>query len=193
MSEPSIYGKLATKYSVPTEAVEALASILEKTGGISARFDIESLGGKGMWKLNQRASVGNGFNEELNTLVTNLCNDLSEAIRAFDEATEIRPRRTGGLDDTIGLMPISLMPNLWWPESYGIAPDVIGNAGTLRYAYFADKNRLVIRQNLRNRIFDTAGHTVIKLLPGEKAGFFHLLVKTEADNIPIAKLKEVQE
>ena len=152
---------LAKKYDVPLEAIEYLSRELMQTSGKSVRFNIEAIGGKGMWKRNQLASVGNGFNEALNELVTDLCTEISNEIIAtqdMGEATEPttiikQPKKTGNLDETIGLTPIRLNPNMWWPEDYGTMPDLTGNVGGLRYAFFENIDRLVIRQGLRNRIF----------------------------------------
>ena len=66
MANYTLYDKLADKYNIPANAVEELAAELEKNGGLSVHFDIEALGGRGLWKINQRASVGNGFNQQLN-------------------------------------------------------------------------------------------------------------------------------
>lgn len=196
MLNEAVCRKLAKKYKIALDAVRELAAELEKNSGTAARFDIVALGGKGLWQLHRRASAGNGFNEQLNDLVTNLCNDLSQSIRAMvpeEEPTPAGSQARNNLDDTIGLMPVSIKPSIWWPESYGEEADTIGNAGTLRYAYFAACNRLVIRQNLNNRIFDTSGYEVKTVEPGKTPGFFNLMVQTTHGSIPITKLREVPE
>jgi hypothetical protein len=185
---------LSEKYEVPVEAVRDLAQEMEKTGGTSVRFDIEALGGKGLWNMNRHASVGNGFNEQLNELVAALCNDLSQSIRAEvpeDEPTLVNRQPRSKLDDTVALMPVSIKPTIWWPEHYGESADAIGNAGAVRYAYFEGCNRLVVRQNLRNRIFDTNGYEVYNVSAGKQPGFFNLIVNTSNGSLPITKLKEV--
>lgn len=179
--------QIARKYAVSQEIVEYLVREMRITRGESVRFDIKAIGGKGMWKRNQVASVGNGFNEALNELVTDLCTEISAEIRATeiiaehesDPTTLIRqPRKSENLDETIGLTPISLKPNSWWPESYGDMPDLTGSVGGLRYAYFSDLARLVIRQGLRNRIFNTEAYHVHGIEAGAEPGFFNLIVQT---------------
>ena len=194
MIDSTVWEQLAEQYKVTINTVEKLASLLEKTGGLSARFEIEELGGKGLWQQGVGGSIGNGFDEAANTKVTGLCKDISDVIRTDKEQSTdtINAAGSGGLDDTIGLMPISLLPNAWWPDELGISPDVLGNAGTLRYAYFQAHNRLVIRQNLRNRIYDTSGYKVIKLVPGDTPGISHLNVRTETGVIPIESLKAIE-
>jgi hypothetical protein len=43
----------------------------------------------------------------------------------------------------------------WWPEDLG-TPSLSGSADDTRYAYFADKHRLVIREGGHVRTFDTS-------------------------------------
>jgi hypothetical protein len=73
----------------------------------------------------------------------------------------------------------------------GGTPDLLGNLGSIRFAYFAAPNRLVIQQNLRNRLFDTTGYRISNVEAGRTAGFFNLLVKTEERELSITELKEV--
>jgi hypothetical protein len=98
------------------------------------------------------------------------------------------------LEETVAMSPIILEPQAsgkWWPEHLGEKPDLIGNAGTLRYAYFINTNRLVIHQNLRNRLFDMTGYVVSNVSAGHSAGFFNMLVKTDKRELTIMELKEV--
>lgn len=196
--------QLVHKYDLSQEIIESLTREMIKTRGESVRFEIDAIGGKGMWKRNQLASVGNGFNEALNEFVTDLCTEISEEIQATedlegenravdDDPTTIikTPKKPEGLDDTIGIMPIALKPNVWWPEDYGDMPDLTGNVSGLRYAYFADLDRLVLRQNLRNRIFGTENYHVYGMSPGTEPGFFNLLVQTRQGEIILSKLREV--
>jgi hypothetical protein len=200
--DTQIITNLAKKYGLPVEIVNQLAHEMQKTRGESIRFDIEYLGGKGRWKLNQSASVGNGFDAELNNFITDLCSDLSDQIRANtvddnqddgdDEPTiPSRPRSKSALDDTIGIAPLSLKPNVWWPEDFGDEPDIMGHIGELRYAYFPQRRRLVLRQGLRNRIFDTASFDIHEIVSGNESGFFNLIVLTNHGEFLLADFREV--
>ena len=191
---------LAKKYEVSLDIIEYLTRELMRSRGESVRFNIEAIGGKGMWKRNQLASVGNGFNDALNEFVTDLCTEISNEIVATQnlgqdtEPTTIvsaKKREPGSLDETIGLTPISLKPQLWWPENYGEHPDVTGTAGGLRYAYFAGLNRLVIRQGLRNRIFDTEDKRIKDVSAGEEHGFFNLIVTSTEGQFLLTEFREV--
>lgn len=184
------YPRLAVKYHVPSRVIEALAELLQRTKGEEARFDITELGGKGIWKPSQGAIIGNGFNEPLNERATELCNEIASLVRIEDrEDTTL----LSTLDDTVAMTPLSIPMGLgiWWPNHLGENPDLIGNAGTMRYAYFAEKNRLVIQNNLRNRVFDVTGYKVTGVSAGRSAGFFNMIVKTEERQFTVMELKEV--
>jgi hypothetical protein len=185
------YPRLASKYLVTQRVIEILADIIQRTKGEEARFDIVELGGKGIWKPKQGAIMGNGFNEKLNKHATELCNEIASLIRSYDDDETVI---LSNLDETIAMPSIiieALVPAVWWPEHLGESPSLTGNAGTLRYAYFAEKNRLVIQQNLRNRLFDMTGYTVKQVSAGRSAGFFNMLVKTDKREFTIMELKEV--
>jgi hypothetical protein len=185
------YSRLANKYRVTKRVIEVLADIIQRTRGEEARFDIVELGGKGIWKPSQGAIVGNGFNEKLNKHATELCEEIATIVRIYerDDTTMLN-----SLEETVAMSPIILEPQAagkWWPEHLGEKPDLVGNAGTLRYAYFINTNRLVIQQNLRNRLFDMTGYIVSNVSAGRSAGFFNMLVKTDKRELTIMELKEV--
>jgi hypothetical protein len=186
------YPRLASKYHVSQRAIETLTEAIQRSKGEGARFDIVELGGKGIWKPSQGAIVGNGFNEKLNKHATDICEEIVALIRLYDrdETTII-----SNLDDTITIPPIILenapiTASSWWPEHLGGTPDLLGNIGTIRFAYFAAPNRLVIQQNLRNRLFDTTGYRISNVSSG-RAGFFNLMVQAEEREISITEFKEV--
>lgn len=47
----------------------------------------------------------------------------------------------------------------WWPEDLG-QPSSSGGQGDLRYAYFGDRNRLVVEQDGKVSSYDTAGKKI---------------------------------
>jgi hypothetical protein len=186
-----LYSRLAGKYHVSARVIEVLADMIQRTKGEEARFEIPELGGKGIWKPKQGAIMGNGFNEALNKRATELCNEIAGQLqdKDRDETTVLN-----SLDETMAMSPIvAEAPVLgsWWPPHLGDSPELTGNAGTSRYAYFAAKDRLVIQSNLRNRLFDTTGFVVLSVAPGRSAGFFNMVVTTDKSQLTIMELKEV--
>ena len=120
-----------------------------------------------------------------------VAHEIAALVRVYDrDDTTI----VSTLDDTITMTPVVIEPynsGKWWPEHLGDSPDLLGNAGTLRYAYFAEQNRLVIQQNLRNRLFNTTGYSISSVSAGRTAGFFNLQFTSNNRDFPITELKEV--
>jgi hypothetical protein len=197
MQNTQFIDTIAIKFGLSAETIRQLTYELEKTRGRSARFDIKELGGKGRWELNQTASVGNGFNAALNTVVTDLCTEISERIREGTQVEEdatlpsTRKKAQPELDDTIGLTTISLKPGAWWSEHYGNDPEKTGSVSGMRFAYFAQHRRLILRQGLRNRIFDTEDYNVQDVVAGKAPGFFNIIVQTIEGNLLLTDLTEV--
>ena len=197
MHDTHFINDIAQKYDLPTHIIRKLASELEKTAGQSVRFDIEEIGGKGSWRLHEIASVGNGKNADLNEAVTELCTDISEKIREelYDEDDEptivSRSRQKVTLDETIESMEAAIKASVWWDARYGADPEKAGNVSGMKFAYFAQHRRLILRQGLRNRIFDTGNYNVQDIIPGDEPGFFNLIVLTIEGDLHITDLREV--
>lgn len=185
------YQRLAGTYHVPLSVIESLAKLIQHSHGAGIRFDIPELGGEGIWKPHQLAHIGNGFNHELNNRATELCNEINRLLQHEERREETTI--VNDLDETTGFVPISIVPiaKTWWSPRYGSNPTLMGNAGGLRFAYFKEHNRLVIQNNLRNRIFDTSGFDVTDVIAGQRAGFFNTIIKTTETDIPITQLNEV--
>jgi hypothetical protein len=47
----------------------------------------------------------------------------------------------------------------WWPLDLGEA-STTGGTGGMRYAYFAQKRRLIVERHGRRTLYDTAGHQI---------------------------------
>lgn len=186
-----MFPKLCGKYRVPIRVIETLALQIQRSQGADVEFDIPELGGKGIWKRDNSVKIGNGFNKELNNRATELCKDI-EALLQDDQRRE-ETTFISKLEDTTGLMPASIQPSskTWWPERYGLKPTFTGTAGSLRFAYFKEKNRLVIQHNLRNRIFDTTGYEISDIKSAKNPGFFNTVIVTQKGNVSIIKLTEV--
>jgi hypothetical protein len=197
MQDTRFINDMAQKYGLPGAIIRKLASELEKTAGQSVRFDIEAIGGKGSWQLHETASVGNGKNADLNDAVTELCVEISEKIREDiydeDEAPTIvsLSRQKVTLDDTIESLAEVLKPGAWWDMRYGAEPEKTGSVSGMKFAYFAQHRRLILRQGLRIRIFDTEKYNVQDVIPGDKPGFFNLIVLTIEGDLRLTDLREV--
>ena len=63
--------------------------------------------------------------------------------------------------------------NQWWPESLGATPDSAGSQNEVRYAYFADKNRLAVDTGKGVRVYATGDRhiTGVSQSQGDNAVF----------------------
>lgn len=193
LSEPknSDYDQLSVKYRVPMRVIENIIEIIQNNIGDNTFFDIPELGGIGLWHPKNGAHIGNGFNRELNNRATELINEvrrISQKEAQRDDTTIV-----SNLDNTHGLMPASITPSAktWWSERYGTTPTITGNVGGLRFAYFKDHDRLVVQNNLRNRIFDTTGYEILDIVAGKRPGFFNTIIRTSEEYLAITRLREV--
>ena len=197
MHDTHFINDIAEKYGLPVNIIRKLASELEKTEGQSVRFDIEEIGGKGSWRLHEIANVGNGKNADLNEAVTELCTEISEKIREalYDEDDEptivSRSRQKVTLDETIESLESAIKASVWWDARYGADPEKVGHVAGMPFAYFAQHRRLILRQGLRSRIFDTNNYNVQDVIPGDEPGFFNLIVLTIEGDLLLTDLREV--
>lgn len=51
-------------------------------------------------------------------------------------------------------------PERWWPADLGESPSASGAQDDLRYAYFADKDRLAVSRGGKVSVHDTAGRAI---------------------------------
>lgn len=183
--ESALLQSLAARHNVPLQAVQQLALELGRTRGRAVRFDIPALGGEGRWQSGQRASVGNGFNEELNDTVTALCRAIASALQ--DKEDTLLFERTEVPSPSV--KPANGAAH-WWPTGYGEAA-LSGLISGMRYAYFPAYSRLLLQQNLRTRFFDTGGYIVQGLVQTDVRGFPGILVQTNKGPVLLHTLVEV--
>lgn len=182
--EAAMLQSLAQKHDVPLEAVQALAVELARTRGRAVRFDIAALGGEGRWKYGERANVGNGFNEDLNRKVTAICMVIAEALQ--DREDTLLFDRTEAPSPSV--KPAD-QPQRWWPDGFG-DPTADGLISGMRYAYFPERDRLLMQHNLRTRYFDTTGYVVDAVIQTEIRGFPGILVQTNQGPLMLHTLPE---
>ena len=184
---PKWYAVLAEAFDVSEDTVAILAETILRGRGEQARFNIPELGGQGIWKLGQDAVIGNGFNEELNHQATELCNAIQEALMSEANRSTLEFQR---VTDTHDMMPASIEPANWWPDEFGEA-DAYGDTDTLRYAYFAAHDRLLVQTNQRLRVFDTTGFQVRSIASVGGSDFMNATVKTDVGEFALSKLNEI--
>jgi hypothetical protein len=138
------YRALAGRYGVSLGAVEVLAHALQTSGGRQAQFNHPELGGMGQWQPGM-IMIGDMFNNGLKARVDALATELSKLITA-----------------TNSFGSFASMPGFqaaWWPSTYG-TPNASGGQNDLSYAYFASRNRLLIKLGGHITTYDTTGEQV---------------------------------
>ncbi|MCI4661636.1 MAG: SHOCT domain-containing protein [Neomegalonema sp.] len=140
---------IAARYGLSFGAVEAMARSVNAGGGTMAQFNIPELGGSGQWMAGGMTMVGDMFNSGLQSTVSNLCTELSNAMMqtVFFEA----PRAASGQG----------FAQNWWPAELG-SPSSSGGQNQMRYAYFPSTHRVAV--DLGNGspiiVLDTLDHQI---------------------------------
>ena len=209
-------GALAERYHVSGEAVTELAEAMQLGGNRMAQFSHPELGGRGQW-LPGMTQIGDMFNRELRARVEGLCADLSRALEDDDERNLTDPVRHTTRDrrssekDIPTMKPMEKMKPMtplepmkpmhgfdsapkdrWWPEDLGDAPNSAGGQNEMRYAYFADKNRLAVDEgNGKINVYDTAGHTVSGVQQHQSGSDRKVVFSNEKGELDLGSLKRV--
>ena len=80
----------------------------------------------------------------------------------------------------------------WWPENLGDEPSTAGGQNEMRYAYFADKNRLAVDEGAgKISVYDTEGHHVSGVQQDQGGSSRKLVFTSERGEIDLASLKRV--
>jgi len=146
---------IAQQYEISTNAVMTLLQALIQGQGSMAQFNHPELGGNGQWMQGGMTMVGDMFNDSLKAMINNLCQELSQIIAQKQFIQEVPTEHTQSqrADSSI---PLTTASN-WWPAELG-TPNMTGAQNQMRYAYFADKKRLVIEIKGQLTVFDTLDH-----------------------------------
>ncbi|MDB5373213.1 MAG: hypothetical protein JWP04_1855 [Belnapia sp.] len=128
--------EIAARHGVSRAAALALLEALAAGGGRMAQFSHPELGGLGQWSHGGMIMIGDMFNAGLRQRVAALCEALA-----------------GLLEGGGGLAPVPEAD--WWPAGLG-RPAAAGAQNDMRYAWFPAARRLVLRQEGRVRVYDTA-------------------------------------
>ncbi len=132
---------LSQRYGVSQDAVLHLLYAVNNGNGSMAQFNHPELGGGGQWMQGGMVMVGDMFNSNLQGLVTNLCNELSNLLARQQV-----------------LKPLT-QEQCWYPLEFGV-PSSSGGQNSMRYAYFANVCRLVIEDQGNVSVYNTLDHQI---------------------------------
>jgi hypothetical protein len=80
----------------------------------------------------------------------------------------------------------------WWPEDLGTSPSTSGGQNEVRYAYFADQDRLVVDDGSgRTTVYDSAGHRVSGVQQRQSGGAKKLVFSGPDGEMDLETLRRV--
>jgi hypothetical protein len=145
---------IAERYQVPEEKVRELYQRMQQTGGRQCQFECEQLGGPVQW-MPGMITVSRWNDHALRARVDGLCSELSAIVQGSDTAAPAALRREPGTAPAAGNVTIAAGES-WWPAKFG-HPAAAGAQNGVRYAYFPQRQRLLIQQGARIDAYDTEG------------------------------------
>lgn len=139
----NLVANTAQRYNLSQDAVVHMLIAVNNGGGTMAQFNCPELGGSGQWMRGGMTMVGDMFNNNLKSLVNNLCNDLANALTNTQVFPVIPPGTPGS--------------NHWWPPGLG-NPSSSGGQNSIRYAVFPQ--RLAVERFGEVTVYDTLDHQI---------------------------------
>jgi hypothetical protein len=149
--------RIADRYRVSVDAARHLEQALRSTNGRSAQFNHPDLGGYGQW-MPGMIMLGRMDDCQLRTRVQGLADEIAAVVTGSETSSPealARDPNTGAASACVAL-PAG---ESWWPASFG-HPSSSGAQNGIRYAYFPQRDRLLIQAAGRIDAFDTNGKRI---------------------------------
>jgi hypothetical protein len=145
LTEQNTIDELARRHGFSRGAVTSMLESLAHGRGTMAQFDHPEFGGCGQWMAGGMTMVSEMFNHSLKDRVAALCTDLAKLVEDNPDAQE---------PVSLFVPPHAHGRQQWWPADLG-APSSTGSQNDVRYAYFAQLNRLAIELHGKVTVYDT--------------------------------------
>lgn len=179
--------KLAQRYNISSNAVQTLLEAIYQGSGTMAQFNHPDLGGFGQWMPNGMTMIGDMFNQNLKSTVTNLGNELAAALANDSKLLEQDAVSTDHQASTANATNLSH----WWPNDLG-SPSTSGAQNQVRYAWFPSSARLAIEQNGKVTVYDTKDHQISGVAQqqdgsGSSLTFTSQYGRVKVDSLPVVK------
>jgi Short C-terminal domain len=182
--------EVAQRHGFSTDAVMSMLESVIRGNGSMAQFDHPEFGGSGQWMQGGMTMVSDMFNNYLKGQVHGLCSELSRLIanqpdlirsgsfqlqsqgtqQQRNDGSGQQHRQSAGYGGSnqqrtaagpVG--PVSLFVPAatgdWWPADLG-RPNSTGAQNDVRYAFFAQPQRLVIEVSGKMTVYDTLAHQI---------------------------------
>jgi hypothetical protein len=148
---------IAERYHVSVDAARQLERALRASGGRQAQFDHPDLGGRGQWQPGM-VMIGRMGDEQLKSRVAGLCAEISAIVQGMETSAPEALRRPAGTGAAGACAPIAAGES-WWPAPLG-HPNAEGQQHGVRYAYFANKHRLLVQVGGMMCAYDTGNRRI---------------------------------
>ena len=153
----AVLGTIARRHGVSEDAVSAALDALQRGGGTMAQFSHPDFGGMAQWSKGGMSMVGDMFNSAMKASLDGVLADLGAAIDDGTLATTDPWSSAGHAPDAA--VAGGSQSRGWWPAGLG-SPSTSGGQNAMRYAFFPDARRLVVDDNGKQTIYDTADHRI---------------------------------
>ncbi|WP_459556024.1 SHOCT domain-containing protein [Lacunimicrobium album] len=163
---------MAKKYGLSEDAVTHMLVAISNGHGSMAQFNHPEFGGYGQWMRGGMTMVSDLFNYQLKSRVDGICNDLANAIdnhqitpytgsfqsQSQGNGYDNQAQANGGGFGQNNLFAPDPEAN-WWPTEIG-SPNATGSQNNVKYAYFANTNRLAVKTGSEVWVYDTLNHNI---------------------------------
>lgn len=182
--------EIARKYDVSTDAAREVERALRASGGRQAQFSHPDLGGTGQW-MPGMVMIGQMFNDALKARVAGLCADVADAVAGDAGSHAVTSRGAAEAADASRgpAAAWSESPQDWWPAKLG-RPGASGSQNGVRYAYFPDARRLLVRTGDQVAAYDTGEHR-IGGVSQQQGSDTKLAFTSQLGDVPLDKLRQV--
>ena len=163
---------LSNRHGFSVDAVSHMLAAVYNGNGSMAQFSHPEFGGSGQWMSGGMMMIGDMFNQNLKYRVAALCDDCARSIAENQTGTtsgvfqsqsqsggsNYQNQQAGGGSGENSLFAPDPRRN-WWPSELG-SPSASGSQNQMRYAYFANAQRLAVATGDDVWLYDTLHHNI---------------------------------
>lgn len=196
--------ELSQKYQLSEHAIMVLLQALIKGNGKMAQFNHPELGGVGQWLPGGMTMISDMSNSYLKMVIDNLCGELAILIKnnyfnptkenellANQGSSQQQQQSQGNISNTEPAIKANLFNlNPWWPTELG-SPTISGSQNNLLYAYFADKQRLLLENQGEIHVYDTLHHHISGVSQQQGSSGQLLIFTSQAGTFAVSDLPQI--
>lgn len=166
-----IANDLAQRYGFSVDAVTHMMFAVLNGNGSMAQFNHPEFAGSGQWMQGGMLMLGDMFNYALKGNVDGLCNEISGVLanqpgllragsfQSQSQNSGDQQTQTTGAPMGNSSLFVPDPRDHWYPPELG-APTSTGSQNNVRYAYFANSNRLAVDTGGDTWVYDTLNHQI---------------------------------